>query len=430
MNKPFFHIAFFILLTVVGESMGQTKIAVPTTTIHFDDMKVPKSQRVSTRKLRTLKQKKVKELGRLVKRHTYLDDNRLNTYQLVFQSMDTSELDQIHQELDQFRQLDINQPSPFLEETYQLDRIDKNREFEFADERDFLESMEKISLDSSKFKSLLEIKNDSILKVNSLAQFDNRTEMYYNQIDSFRIDSTQIRNLQMPADSIIAERIEMRLESLVKDKIAGESFTGLEDPIAEPRTLVQHYVPNLETFKYKKPEIPEDKLSEALLEQYKERKKQELIDQLNPAENEKQNSSNTLSKFSIGGFARYDATKNSIELTPVITYSPLRKINLGVGYQTNISLSGSDSLNTTGIRTFVQYTFYQNYYLHGESEWIERSSDTEGQSKKERNTYLGLGRNFRYKFINTSITALYNFNAPTELRSKKFTIRLGITINK
>src|SRR5690606_12454809 len=127
-----------------------------------------------------------------------------------------------------------------------------------------------------------------------------------------------------------------------------------------PQSQVQQYIPSLEKFNYEKPQIPQDKLDEALVQHYKERKLQEFKDGLSIKEAEEygQKDQDILSRFSIGGYMRYDAAKNSIELTPTLNYSITRMLLLGGGYQTNISLNGSDSLNTRGVRVFAEYIFH------------------------------------------------------------------------
>jgi hypothetical protein len=417
------------MMMFFGELLAQTKVAVPTTTVHFADMKVPKKQRIANKKLNKIKTRKVKEIQQLIKQNTDLNEERLSTYKLVFQTMDSSELNQLCGEIDQLSQMkevgnfDERYSTPMLNQEH-MGTLEQQLP-------DPLEgALDQYPLDSVNVDQLSKSEKDSIIKKYKDQLPDNGLLPKYDSYQSLEYDSAFTD--QLPADSIVAQRIESKLESLVKERINNEDFVGLDQQMQDPSTQVQQYVPDLEKYDYQKPEIPEEKLSEALLEQQKERKKQELLDQLaqNSAEEQK-GSSNTLSRFSIGGYMRYDASKKAIELTPVITYAPVRKINVGVGYQTNISLNGSDSLNTRGIRTFVQYTFYNNYFLHGESEWIRQNSGSEGgTSIKERNTYIGLGRNFKYRFINTSITALYNLTAPSQLQQKKFTIRLGITISK
>lgn len=412
MNRPFSHISLIVfVLTLGGQVCGQTKIAVPTTTVQFSDLKTPKKQRIATKKLSRLRKKQVRDLDKLVKRNTSLSKHELSTYHIVFQSMDSIELRELTNEVN-----DISQ----AKRIQKYKKIDRN----IIGASDY--SLDLIKSDP-KFDLLTPDQKDSLLR-----EYKNQELAKYANEVPFAADSISQFNIQSSMDSTIETRIKQRLESLVQEKISAESYEDLASPIEEPQTQMQHYVSSLETFNYKKPEIPRDKLSKALFEQYKERGKQELLNnlKLNTAENQQKDSS-PLARFAIGGYARYDANRKSIELTPVLTYSPHTKLNFGLGYQTYIPLTKDDSLKTRGVRVFSQYTFYKNYYLHGESEWSRQIIKGETNSEiKERSTYVGIGRNFKYKFITSSITALYNFNAPSEIHQKKFTLRVGITISK
>ena len=163
------------------------------------------------------------------------------------------------------------------------------------------------------------------------------------------------------------------------------------------------------------------KTDDAILKQYKDRKVEELKKDFKIKDAEEVESKQKgLSRVSIGGHARYDAAKESIELTPTLAYVLNKRMLIGMGYQTNVALTGSDSLNTRGIRAFTEYIFLDTYFIHLESEWVKRNAASEsGSAVRERNTYLGLGKNIKYKFINTSVMALYNFNATISAENQK-----------
>ncbi|WP_421762854.1 hypothetical protein [Ekhidna sp.] len=423
------------MLVVPLVSFSQTKIAVPSTTMQFEDIRMPKKQRINTKRIARYKSKKLNDLNRLVKKHTNLPKEKLNEYRLVFQGLDSGELELIYSEINQLSNSnlypdyskEINTYNRLSE--YNKDSLKSLKASELNKIKSYRQNIpnkynKSILIDSSDFQKFYQLPDSSVLT----SQIPN----YEGYIKRDGLDSLGQFERPILSDSIIKRDIERRLETFVSEKVDAGRLNEFNTQPATPKQQVQHYVPSLEKFNYQKPQIPEKKLSKALLEQEKERRKQELLDQLNPNSAEEYADKVTvLSRFSIGGYMRYDAAKNALEFTPLITYSPLQKVAIGIGYQTNISLQSSDSLNTQGWRAFAQYTFFFTYYLHAESEWVKRNSAFENMpATTERNTYAGIGRSFRYKFIRSSITALYNFNAPSDLRTKKFTLRLGLTINK
>ncbi len=442
-RKPIL-ITFFVLLVYCLSA--QTKLAVPSTTVQFSDLgtKTRKGKLKEFRKYNSLKKRKVRGLKRTIKKNTNLDKERLQQYGLVFEGLDTTSINQLQHSVNQLAepQMMVN----LSDENFAWEELKSNYPINQqvnARSSEILDGKKESILSEGKTEIPDHVKLDSTY--GSIGNSSINPDKYQIEKEhlakSFRknglgVDSTFVAPdtlLVFPTDSLVASRIENHLESFVDKQVASQSiFESFDETPADPRNQVKQYIPNLEKFNYEKPTIPKEKLDDAVVQQYKERKVDELKKELAINDSEEFESRQTgLSRFEIGGYARYDASRESIELTPTITYSLNKRINLGLGYQTNISLTGSDSLNTKGIRAFTEYIFLDTYFVHLESEWIKRTALSEPESAlKERNTYVGIGKLFQYKFFRTSVMALYNFNAPSQLRTKKFSVRIGLSISK
>ncbi|MEO1254185.1 MAG: hypothetical protein AAFY41_04735 [Bacteroidota bacterium] len=435
---------------------AQTRIAVPTTTVQFDDLTMleKKKNKNEFKKYQRTKKRNIKKLRNSIRKNTELEKDELQRYTSVFQGLDTASINKLQNEIDHLKQSDY--PNLTKRETKALARV------ESANATD-------ISMDGLTHKGLY--KPDSSILHNyydgysakdrkksfwPMSRLDSSQINYQNYIvDSIynhekvdkenivsslqktnEVDSSFIQtdSSLILSNTTVSNRIEKHLDAYVKKQVDlnNASFGGLDNPYASTEQQVKQYIPDLEKFDYQKPTIPKEKLDEAIVQQYKERKVDELKKELALKDAEKFESEHKgLSKFAIGGYARYDAAKESIELTPTLAYRLNKRISLGIGYQTNVSFNGSDSLNTRGIRAFSEYVFLDTYFVHVESEWLKRNVQGESSSAiKERNSYIGLGKNFKYKFFTTSVLALYNFNAPSQLVNRKFSIRIGLSISK
>lgn len=228
------------------------------------------------------------------------------------------------------------------------------------------------------------------------------------------------------------DQIKNKLKLLVEKRVQKQGlalYSGAA-PTETVTTPVKQYIPKLEKFDHQKPEIPDKELAKALVESEKKKRLDDLKNSVIP--DKKQDSLKQVhfyDKLTIGGYFEYIPAPERIDITPSLAYGFTRKLSFGAGYNLSLPLGkNKEGGRVDGFRTFVDYVFYRSIYLHAESEWLRQASSTEGEPiHRERNTYVGLGKQFHYKFLQSNVLVLYNFNAPSLLHSQPVSFRFGIS---
>lgn len=236
-------------------------------------------------------------------------------------------------------------------------------------------------------------------------------------------------------DSIAKVALENKVEAFMESfALERASAQGLSLPteLANEAPTVQEFIPSLEQFDYIKPEIPTEKLMDAVVAQEKEKRLDQLKSEVLPSlekNDSLQKEVKWIKKWQLGGSLSYKPEDKLVELTPTIAYGVIDKVSVGCGYSTVILLDRSVAIEKqTAYRLFVDYTLFRSFFLHGESEWKEQIVP-ESPPIKERSTLLGLGRTFQYKSISTNVLALYNLNAPNAIDNRRFSFRFALNFN-
>lgn len=430
-----------LLLPKMG--WGQTKIAMPAAKVNFNELGKKKNykQKFKAERLKNkVRSEEVRKMKKVMRKHTSLPKESVNNYASLITSLDSGEF------------LAFKNQFNAIQDQYNIPEVDYKNEYDKFD----AEKAAKTVLANEKYQPL---KPDDFPSVPDTSAFESIRSIHtiqqkltkdsldlnssMNEFKSFPgIDSSAI---QLPydlksTDSIFNqsgkgfsnEEMEGFLSSFVEERVALQKLETFASPAESMVSPVKQYIPGLEKFNYKKPEIPEEKLTEALLEQQKERKLEELKQSIGLKSEDQTEKRKVIERFEIGGYFQYQPAPERIELTPTLAYGISRKLAAGVGYNTSIPLQkDNEATRVKGYRVFLDYTFFKSYFAHTESEWLQQKSLlTEGDSLYERNIFLGLGKSIKYKKIKTSVLALYNFSAPNTFQTKKFTVRMGLTFSK
>lgn len=455
-------LAFCVFLVAAISSFSQTRIAPPAAKINLAELssldpKKKKDLKLSDR----FKDKKTKLINKKLKKHTGLDRNELEGYRVMVRGLDSLQMEQLDEKLDQV--------IASQNETYARNRARVKKERKKAQEWNSQRKKyqkDSLSMDSREISSLAayattqvkdtitsyasdryNVELDSLSK-NSLNRSDliglasaaSGVDSTYveNKISSqINLDTAHISEIRALSKSDSARessynQVEAFMESFAKERIKSQDL-GLTESLEAEIPTVQHFIPELEKFDYQKPKIPEEKLTEALIQQQKEKQKDRLkesvLPKLSKGEDSMEKEVKWIEKWRIGGFVEYKPEGNLIELTPTLAYGIMEKLYIGVGYSTTIMLEKNDELDRqTAYRAFLDYLLVSSFYLHAESEWKQQQR-MEQASLSERSTLLGLGRNFTYKSVSTSVLALYNLSAPNSIDARRFSVRFAVNFN-
>lgn len=478
-------IGFALLMLLTAATFAQTKIAPPPMKLEFNQLskKENKSHLKERRLTEKVKSGKVNDIKKYLKQNTDLQKKQLEKYVVVASGLDESQLDELKTNLKEIKEI---QSKASVEKSRSRD-IKRNLS---KTKRDSLKSkkigelrlygtervdttiksvdLDSIQSDSTYFKSTVveEWRNresalaeehkeqsgifedesalDSTLlgegRMLVVAEVENKTSLNADSLKIMLSDSLSPFDLSKAAsidssyfdvDELVNTKLKAYMEGFLSEKVSLQQLESITPLASEATSSVKHYIPDLETLDYDQPEIPVEKLKEAVALVQKENKKEEVKDLLSFKNGETSQEMNLTDRMEVGGFLEYKPQLNRIELTPSFSFGLNKKFSIGIGYQAVIKLSKKDSANTTtAYRSFLDYKFYKSYFLHTELEWVEAKTSSEIAPLKERNFYLGLGKSFQYKFIKTSVLVLYNFNAPSDLRTKPFTIRFAINFSK
>jgi len=419
-------IIWLFLFSVGFWSVSQTKISMPPAKMSFEELaKTTPKNRKQLKKDDRLRNKKWKEVKKKLQKNTNLKKREIDRYSVMIKGLDSAELESFDDRLtDVITSQDISKGKR-LSKTRQV-KLDKKQW------QAYKKSLEKgkLSFGDSLHDDTIHFQVKDIPLLDSLVvpdelpngfRFTIPDTLQDIDVSSSRIDSSF---------SWQENDVEAFLESFAKQRAMKQGLLLPES--RTPTTQVKNFIPDLEKLNYEKPKISEKQLSEAILDQQKERRKEELkrsfLDTPNDSD-QKQRKVNWVDRWQIGGFIEYKPEKRLIELTPTLTYGLGKKFLIGVGYSTVIPLQNDDEIEKQiAYRAFADYIFYRSFFLHLESEWKERRQ-AEAATVKEQNTYLGLGRIFTFKKISTNILWLYNLSAPNEIETRRFSVRFAINFN-
>ena len=434
-------ISFLILTTLAA--LGQTKITPPPAKIQFSELSSLKKNKNKEFKLQDkYKQDKIKGITKILKSHTEFDKYQIDQFTTMIKGLDSASLEDFDKNLTQIASNQDERVEQYDqkykktkrrkdEANVQKDKVknikEQKRRYKRAvrdslgtkiDTKDILLEVGKDTLSSYASEAL-----DYDLDFDSLSSYSLDSLLYSgNLYDSILLDTAGY----LPAQS----EVEKFLDAFAKKEAKRNGLFLPEDNT--PTTQVKNYIPELEKFNYVKPEIPPEKLSKALIEQQKERRADELKKSITgqfDSEEEASIKQSFVQRWRIGGYIEYKANVKVLELTPTLAYGLNEKFTVGVGYSTSIPFGDENTVNRqVAYRTFLDYLFYRSFYLHIESEWKEQQRE-EMPAVNERSTYLGIGRNIRYKKISTSVLALYNFNAPNKIETRRFSVRFAINFH-
>lgn len=482
--------AFLVMLTFT--TFAQTKIAPPPVKLDFGDLSKKGNKDLMRRKKLSerVRSGKVSEIKKYLKKNTDLSKEQLEKYVVTFSGLDTTELVSFKSDLQKIKeeQQEIASRKEKYDENTKATRVMLTDTKEQV-HRDSLQNRivtnvrtlnlpadslgfhaNTSDLDSTYLKDLaadeLDLQKKRVAKKHNeleglpedmstldttivyrgkeraLSELDKETGLPFSNIPMSQLSSDSLSAIELAkaanvdssyfdVDELINVKLKGYMEKFVSEKVSLQQFESMIPLGEEITSSVKHYIPDLEELNYSKPKIPTEKLKSAMVLMQKERKKEEIKDLLKFKNEDTSQEKKLTDRFEIGGFLEFKPQLKRIELTPSLSFGLNKVFSLGLGYQTVIRLSKSDSASTsTAFRSFIDFKFYKSYFLHSELEWAETKANSEAAPQNERNFYLGLGKSFRYKFIKTSVLALYNFNAPSNLRTKPFTIRFEINFSK
>jgi hypothetical protein len=419
--------------------VAQTKISIPPAKVEFSSLSSIKPDKLKVKKLKNAEKQKKEKLRRIqkeMKEKGKLPKDSINFYKNVLNGLSTQELDNVLEDLEE---IDIDLYTENLE-VVQTEIVDNKERIKNLYDSLAFDEVYGIGEQTEWLKSQLpdsfNINVDTLSKEEIYRILQERTEKLpldtarLSEIfsDSLFWDSDLLKYDSLGFDTMNVESnpVSEYFENFINEKIHSDYDLPLT-PFSDGASPVKQFIPSLEGFNFKKPEIPSEKLFEALAQKELEEKKQWLTQVL--SSDEKPEEKRTMKeRFQIGGYFQYIPSPQSIELTPSLAYKVTDKWRLGIGYTSRIELTSSESRRFS-YRTFTEYDLSIGYYLHLESEWISEEMK-ETLQKKERVTYLGLGKSLKYKFLQSDIQFLYNFNAPNQLQSQRFVFRFGINFTK
>lgn len=476
---------FFLLASIC---FAQTKIAIPPAKVDLAKLNryQLKDAEKSWKTKDKWKGKKVKELRRFVKKHTKLSAVELENYTTVIGGLDSAELSSFHHQLLALQDSVSYDPDNRIKEqaksvskideealiTASEQHMEESADFAkmkqaaaeikqvraaadslrhtsdstfLASTRNTLRAASSQPLDSSAFtKDSLQARYDVNIALDSAHRLQPSLDSAFlgnafaQQQDKLAtkapskwpVEDYEAYQGALSQDSLLSAAIEQKLTQLVEKKTKG---LGLEDVSQyTPKTTTAQYIPSLENFDFKKPELPEEKVASAMLAAKKDRKVKELQKSLGLREVDEEEKKSFSDRLELGGFVEYKPSERLLDITPLLTYGISDRLNVGVGYYTSTPIGkGNDQIPVKGWRVFTELLIYKSFYLHGESEWLRSVERHENNRQiRERNTYIGLGKRISYGKMTSSILLLYNFAAPTYLQPQQFSIRFGITRSK
>lgn len=407
-----FHIAL-ILMILSLTTLGQTKIAVPSTRVNFSDMGNSsnlKEQKKAAKLDARFKKQQMRSIKKLIKQNTNLPGDSIRKLTTVLPALDSNELKLVHRDLSYM----VSIPEVPTKPQY----TDLKKQISSQTVQDQLPNTEL----PDELTSISQYGKEDLPGIPSTDLEDYKKELPNEDLD--------LPSYSSP-DSMIMQSMESRISQYMNKATQSKLEGGIDlnPPTPEPVSQVKQYIPSLEKFNYKKPKIPEDKLAEAIVKTEIERKKDELIPFRKGSE-VKQKGRKQRQRIKIGGYAQYNAPTRSIEVTPSLGILLTDKWLIGGGFVTNIPLR-KDSVNTRqrGYRAYMEYTIINGFYVHLESEWMTRKQN-ERPTIRQRSTYLGIGKNLGVGKLSSDILVLYNFSTPNALEQKQLTIRFGINFNR
>ncbi len=142
----------------------------------------------------------------------------------------------------------------------------------------------------------------------------------------------------------------------------------------------------------------------------------------------------------------YNESVFTLGLTPMVGYKIFDELSVGPRftilyqyYTGEIAPGLSDGINLTsyGLGIFARYKFFQQFFVHGEVEYLEQAFIQDIRNNEwvsgrigRENYYFGGGYNsngggpFGYEVL-----VLYNFNVPENSFQNPFDFRIGFTYN-
>ena len=479
---PFTLFTLLILLNLSPhQSHAQTKVNLPPPRIDLSKLtkKDLKANSKQFKQLDQTKKKRIKQIRKTLNQHSSLDKQALHDYLQSIQDLDTTELKHFQDRLsavtsttydtttlNPYRTIQTNKKAHYQSYKDQItksvkDPLDAIRTLNPKDTTripsqwlpynpDTLTSYHQNQLPalvpSHLDTTYLQYADTTYLKNLHSTHQQYIDTTYLEQINSTysqRLDTSHLKTLydtlatdyqaladtmQLDSTLVNQERVAQFLKNYMNQRIAAQDLNLPEQSL--PSTEVKNFIPSLEDFSYEKPQIPTDKLSEAVIEQKLAREKEELAQSIlkkkeslqgDEIEEKKQSG---LEGWKLGGFIQVNNTLNALELSPTLAYGIGEKLDIGIGYSTVIPIRDTPAMDRqTGYRFFTDYIFYRNFFLH--AEWaLLQQKPTEGPTLNENNLYLGLGRIIHYKRFSVSIMGLYNLSAPNQIEARTFSMRL------
>jgi len=424
---------------------AQTRVSPPPAKIEFSELgKINKKRVMEIRIKDKYKLDKLDAIEKTIRKNTGLDRDEIKRYKAIASNLDSLELEDFQQGLEE------SVVSKNLKLVEKVDQGKKQRE-KIKNHRENLDEykeqytgyknnlsavstnhqknkQQKLSVYAQLGKAELEalkqegksLLNDTLSSYTNGYQIPNLDSTYTFSLDSMAKDSA--------LKTSVHNEMEAYLEKYAKEKFGEEDLLFL-DAYEEPQTIVKEYVPKVEKFNYKKPEIPDKKLAEAMVEKEKKRKRESLEKLIVDNQDESLKNQKWINRWVIGGYVEYNPNIHSVELTPTLAYGVNKRFSMGVGYGTMIGLDKENEIDKFNLyRVFGTYVLIRSFFLHLESEWIEQRRKEEALLKA-RSTYIGLGRTFRYRQLSTNMLFLYNFSAPTVLDAQRFSVRFALNFN-
>ena len=467
----------FYILTSFLEVSAQTRIAPPAAKINL--VEVGQMNKANVKKFKQLdrfKSKKARVVSRQLKKHTGFSKEQIDGYTIMVKGLDSMALEDFQRELDNvIAQQESGYAQDYARVKREKERIEeleqeKSRQWEATRSAEFdaaslrtetpglrkvvwtsvtdsatflmnerlgtpfaMDSTKKVTMDSSAIMAAIAEQG----KFNIDSSYLTKGQTFLKQAESLenQLRGDRIGIPATPADSVVMERVENGVESFLQSFAQSQvelqelGLTSIETPQAPS---VQHFIPELEKFDYVKPKIPDEELTKALLEQEKQKKKDQLkaavVPKLQKGDVEEREVS-WIERLKIGGFVEYRPESELIEVTPTLAYGVMDKLLFGVGYSTVILLKKSSEIDRQiAYRTYLDYLLIKSFFLHLESEWKSQERP-EMATLRERSTLLGIGREFGYKSFSTSVLGLFNFNAPNTIDTRRFSVRFALNFN-
>ncbi|MEL7145637.1 MAG: hypothetical protein AAFO69_04655, partial [Bacteroidota bacterium] len=299
--KPLSAISTLIMLLLIICSLeklsAQTGIAVSSTRVNFSeiDRKVDKLKNKEWKRKEKAKSKKIKEMGRFIDKNTNLSDHEIAKYQSYLWVMDSVDLARFEEELMSHEALadpKFEKSKKYIKQAkseFQKTRQDSSTVQNAKKQMLLKLAREEYGAESEALKASIDDMTpaaiDSLLQKLGGAQID-LDSLKLKDLDSLIANRvTQVKDTvsELNWHSLSSnEQIVSKLEQMVARQVSNSELEKMQtiDPMAEVTAPVQEYIPELEKFDFKKPEIPEEQLKDAMAQQLKERKLDELTKDL------------------------------------------------------------------------------------------------------------------------------------------------------